>query len=62
MVRSDAGERSVGPKNVSFLKRTKTYFSRLKAYCMDTDQSYCNIISRDLPIANTDNCRTDILI
>jgi hypothetical protein len=47
MVRSDAGERSVGLKNVSFLKRMKTYFSRLKAYCTDTDQSYCNIISRD---------------
>jgi hypothetical protein len=30
--------------------KKKTYFGRLKAYFMDTDQSYCNIISRDIEI------------
>jgi hypothetical protein len=56
---ADAGERCVqisgheplfdlsGGFSCNFWKRLKAYFSWLKAYFTDTDQSYCNIISRD---------------
>jgi hypothetical protein len=37
-------------KNVSGYLTRKRILNWLKAYSMDTDQSYCNIISRDLPV------------